>query len=201
MTSTLPAVAARCLRAPAPRPHRAAARPYGWSRDGNPVSQDRDGWPQIQSLATESALRRGMIGAMHERREHRLTDWSSDTSRLHVGLPVFLHRCLHESKGGVVMVRRRRESEGRRRQDNVGHQPGRTARPTRPPGARGRRRPTVRPDEATRCPASLPGKDDRRCPRRLDRRPGGARDAECTGSTCCPPPGSSPAWNWRWPAR
>ena len=46
------------------------------------------------------------------------------------------------------------------------------ARPARPPGARGRRRPTVRPDETTRCPASLPGKDDRRRPRRLERLPG-----------------------------
>jgi hypothetical protein len=79
MTGTLPAVAARACGRPR-HGLTAAARPYGWSPDGNPVSQDRDGWLQIQSSITEGQEQRAMIGAMHERPEHRLTEWSSNTT-------------------------------------------------------------------------------------------------------------------------
>ena len=70
---------------------------------------------------------------------------------LHVGLPSLLTpsftRKRRRCRDGHHC---RRESEGRCRQDNVEHQPRGSARPARPPRARGRRRPTVRADQATR---------------------------------------------------
>ena len=53
----------------------------GRSHDDRPVSQDRHGWPQIESLVTETALCRAMISAMHELPKHLLNDWSPDSIR------------------------------------------------------------------------------------------------------------------------
>ena len=100
MTSTLPPVAAARSQAPEPRRHRHAGR-HGTAAVCHKIV---DGWPQIQSRIAEGQVQRGMIGAMHELPDHPLTDWSSDSDWLHVGLPVFLHHCLHASEGGVVMV-------------------------------------------------------------------------------------------------
>ena len=100
MTSILAPVAARRCEAPslvAPAGHAVVT-------ERARVSQDRGGWPQIQSRTAEGRVQRGMIGAMHELPDHPLTDWSSDEHWLHVGLPVFLHHCVHASEGGVVMV-------------------------------------------------------------------------------------------------
>jgi hypothetical protein len=60
---------------------RAGVRPpCGQSRDGIGVSQDRAGWPQIQSRITEGQVHREMIGAMRELPDHPRTDWSSSTA-------------------------------------------------------------------------------------------------------------------------
>ena len=63
MTSILPPVATGACRRPSGT---------GWSRDGSRVSQDRRGWPQIQSRIAEGGVQRGMIGAMHELPDHPL---------------------------------------------------------------------------------------------------------------------------------
>jgi hypothetical protein len=76
MTSTLPAVAARACR----RPSHVVQPPRGSSRDRSRVSQERDGWPQIQLHLPEGALPHGMISAMRELPDHPLADLSSDTT-------------------------------------------------------------------------------------------------------------------------
>jgi hypothetical protein len=81
MTSILPPVATGACRRPNGNLDRTGVPPAsGWSRDGSHVSQDRDGWPQIQSRITEGHVQREMIGAMHELPYHLLTDWASDAA-------------------------------------------------------------------------------------------------------------------------
>jgi hypothetical protein len=79
MTSILPPVATGACVRPSGSLDRTGVPPSsGWSRDGSRVSQERDGWPQIQLHLPEGALQHGMISAMHEPPDYRLPDWSSD---------------------------------------------------------------------------------------------------------------------------
>jgi hypothetical protein len=78
MTSILPPVAtSACMRPNGSLDRTGVAQSSRWSRDRSRVSQDRRGWPQIQSRITEGRVQRGMIGAM-QLPDHPLTDWSYD---------------------------------------------------------------------------------------------------------------------------
>ena len=80
MTSTVPAVAPGACRRAARGVTAVVPAPRGRSRDSSRVSQDCDGWPQIQSLTIESRLQRGMISAMHTLPYRLLLGWSFNTS-------------------------------------------------------------------------------------------------------------------------
>lgn len=82
MTPTTPPTSAAFGLLPDRSESSAQRRPLssGSSQDGGVVSRDRDRWPQIRYLATESALRKTMIDAMSELFCNPLAGWSSATT-------------------------------------------------------------------------------------------------------------------------
>jgi len=82
MTPTTPPTAATFGVRPDPAESCAGRGPLlnGSLRDGGAVSRDRDGWPQIQYLATERTPRDTMIDAMSELFSNPQGGWSSATT-------------------------------------------------------------------------------------------------------------------------